>query len=85
MSETAKSCLTLEKIFTPEMLKFLPYIGAFACQTVSKYAKCLNINILIKIYVCISAENLLSLYSILPKYLSSCHDIIMKIHTDGHR
>ena len=47
--------------------------------------KFLNINILIKISICISAEILLSLYIILPKYLSSCHDIIMKIHTDGHR
>ena len=46
------------------MLKFLPYIGVFACQTVSKYAKYLNINILIKIYVCVSTENLLSLQSI---------------------
>lgn len=43
ISETAKSGLTLEKIFTPEMLKFLPYIGAFACQTVPKCAKHLKL------------------------------------------
>ena len=74
-----------EKIFISEMLKFLSYISAFACQIMSKRAKHLNINILIKIYICNSAENLLSLYRIRPKYLSLCHDILMKIYTDGHR
>ena len=67
------------------MLKFQQILGGFLCQTAPNLAKFLNINFLIKISICISAEILLSLYIILPKYLSSCHDIIMKIHTDGHR
>ena len=64
MSETAKSGLTPEKIFTPEMLKFLPYIGAFACQTAPKCAKYLKLKNLkdFKIWKCPSF--LLSLQSI---------------------
>ena len=67
------------------MLKFLPYIGMFACQTVPKRAKHLKLKILKDFEIWKCPSFLLSLQSILPKYLSSCHDIIMKIHTDGHR
>lgn len=84
-SETAKSCLTLEKIFTPGMLKFGHNLDAFACQTASNRAKRLKLNFLKDFEIWKCPSFLLSLQSIWPKYLSSCHDIIMKIHTDGHR
>ena len=64
MSETAKSCLTLEKIFTPEMLKLLPYIGAFACQTAPKRAKYLKLKNLKDFEIWRCPSFLLSLQSI---------------------
>ena len=67
------------------MLKFLPYIGAFACQTAPKCAKHLKLKNLKDFEIWKYPSFLLSLQSICPKYLSSCHDIIMEIHTDGHR